>query len=220
MEGVGITYLSLYLVVPCDVDENCHINATCNWYGQELRHICTCQPGFRGDGYNCDPISDDSCAIVSDYSPIYDIPMTASLKPLQRPDICDVHADCVYEEHLGKSECQCQAGYTGNGFNCQLAAECQSAEHCGENAFCDDGVCRCQADFERDVSDRCVPAGRCGSVFCGSNAICKWDSAEGVQYCDCLDGYQGDALTGCTSKPLSCHVLNNCGIHATCEPTE
>nr|ACK77669.1 RE69505p [Drosophila melanogaster] len=187
-------------LIPCDVDENCHINATCNWYGQELRHICTCQPGFRGDGYNCDPISDDSCAI--------------------RPDICDVHADCVYEEHLGKSECQCQAGYTGNGFNCQLAAECQSAEHCGENAFCDDGVCRCQADFERDVSDRCVPAGRCGSVFCGSNAICKWDSAEGVQYCDCLDGYQGDALTGCTSKPLSCHVLNNCGIHATCEPTE
>ncbi|EDX06478.1 GD10735 [Drosophila simulans] len=187
-------------LIPCDVDENCHINATCNWYGQELRHICTCQPGFRGDGYNCDPISDDSCAI--------------------RPDICDVHADCVYEEQLGKSECHCQAGYAGNGFNCQLAAECQSAEHCGENAFCDDGVCRCQADFERDVSDRCVPAGRCGSVFCGSNAICKWDSAEGVQYCDCLEGYQGDALTGCTSKPLSCHVLNNCGIHAICEPTE
>ncbi|XP_002089929.3 nidogen [Drosophila yakuba] len=187
-------------LIPCDVDDNCHSNATCNWYTQELRHVCTCQPGFRGDGYNCDPISDDSCAI--------------------RPDICDVHANCVYQEQLGKSECQCQAGYAGDGFRCQLAAECQSAEHCGENAFCDDGVCRCQADFERDVSDRCVPAGRCGSVFCGSNAICKWDSVQGVQYCDCLEGYQGDALIGCTSKPLSCHILNNCGIHATCEPTE
>ncbi|XP_017069043.1 nidogen [Drosophila eugracilis] len=187
-------------LIPCDVDENCHINATCNWFGHELRHICTCQPGFRGDGYNCEPISDESCAI--------------------RPEICDVHADCIFNEPLGRSECQCLAGYEGDGFRCQLADECQSAEQCGDNAICDDGVCRCKPDFERDVSDHCVPVGRCGSVFCGLNAICKLDSVQGVPFCDCVEGYQGDAITGCTSKPLSCHVLNNCGIHATCEPTE
>ncbi|KAH8309564.1 hypothetical protein KR059_011830 [Drosophila kikkawai] len=186
-------------LIPCDVDANCHINATCVWYDQELRHICTCKTGFRGDGYNCELI-DDSCAI--------------------KPDICDVHASCQYNEQLGKSECQCVRGYEGDGFRCQLAPECQAAEHCGENAFCDDGVCQCQQDYERDISDRCVPAGRCGNVFCGSNAICKWDSVQSLQFCDCLEGYQGDALQGCTSKPLSCHVSNNCGIHATCEPTE
>ncbi|XP_017054240.1 nidogen [Drosophila ficusphila] len=185
-------------LIPCDVDENCHINATCNWYEQELRHICTCKPGFRGDGYSCESTSDDSCDVV---------------------DICDVHASCVFVDGV-KPECQCQQGYTGDGFRCQLAAECQSNEDCGKNSLCHEGVCRCQADFERDINDRCVPAGQCGTVFCGPNAFCRWDSVQSVQFCDCLEGYQGDALKGCTSKPLSCHVLNNCGIHATCEPTE
>ncbi|XP_017118518.1 nidogen [Drosophila elegans] len=199
-DGQRCSFAQDFDLIPCDVDENCHINATCNWNNHELRHGCTCLPGFRGDGYTCEPTSEDSCDII--------------------PDMCDVNAACVYNDQMGKSECQCQAGYAGDGFRCQLADECQAAEQCGENAFCDDGVCRCQADFERDVSDHCVPVGRCGSVFCGSHAICKWDPVQSTQFCDCLEGYQGDALTGCTSKPLSCHVVNNCGIHATCEPTE
>ncbi|TDG47937.1 hypothetical protein AWZ03_005718 [Drosophila navojoa] len=186
-------------LLPCDVDSNCHVNARCVWWEQQLRHICTCNAGYSGDGYNCDPI-EDSCAI--------------------RPGICDAHANCDYNEQLGKSECVCQRGYQGDGHNCQLAPECQAAEECGENAYCDGGVCQCNAGYERDVSDRCVPAGRCGSVYCGSNAICKWDTALSVQYCDCIDGYQGDALTGCVSIPIPCNVRNNCGIHATCEPTE
>ncbi|XP_068146256.1 nidogen [Drosophila tropicalis] len=186
-------------LVPCDVDANCHINASCNWFEHELRHICTCISGFSGDGYNCEPI-DDSCAI--------------------KPEICDAHATCSYSEELGKSECICQRGYHGDGYRCQLSPECQSSEHCGENAYCDDGVCQCNENFERDVSDTCVQAGRCGNDFCGSNAICKWDSLRDTQYCDCLDGYQYDVVSGCTSKPTYCNVRNNCGIHATCEPTE
>ncbi|KAH8272873.1 hypothetical protein KR018_006184 [Drosophila ironensis] len=198
-ENINKVLIRFLKIVPCDVDANCHINATCNWYEHELRHICACLSGFSGDGYNCEPI-DDSCAI--------------------RPEICDAHAICEYNEQLGKSECQCQRGYEGDGFRCQLAAECQTDEDCGENAFCDGGVCQCQQEFERDVSDRCVPAGRCGTVFCGSNAICKWDAVQSVQFCDCLEGYQGDALIGCVSKPTPCNVRNTCGIHATCEPTE
>ncbi|KAH8299746.1 hypothetical protein KR044_005465 [Drosophila immigrans] len=186
-------------LIPCDVDSNCHINAKCSWYEHEMRHICTCNEGFSGDGYSCEPI-EDSCAI--------------------KPDICDSHATCNFNEQLGKSECVCQRGYTGDGYGCQLAPECQAAEHCGENAFCDGGVCQCQDGFERDPSDRCAPAGRCGSVFCGSNAICKRDPQQDVQYCDCIEGYQGDAQAGCVSTPTPCNVRNNCGIHATCEPTE
>ncbi|XP_030387552.1 nidogen-1 [Scaptodrosophila lebanonensis] len=186
-------------LVPCDVDANCHINATCAWYEQELRHICTCNPGLSGDGYNCDPI-DDSCAM--------------------RPDICDPHASCQYQEQLDKSECVCERGYRGDGFHCQLEPECQWSADCGDSAFCDNGVCQCNEGLERDANDLCVQSGRCGAVFCGSNAICKWDASQGVQYCACLDGYEGDALEGCTSKPEPCNVRNTCGIHATCEPTE
>ncbi|KAH8401667.1 hypothetical protein KR009_007215 [Drosophila setifemur] len=186
-------------LIPCDVDSTCHINATCEWYEHELRHICTCIAGFSGDGYNCEPI-DDSCAI--------------------KLDICDIHATCQYNEQLGKSECVCERGYEGDGFRCRLAPECDTNEHCGENAFCDNGVCQCQQDFERDVSDNCRPAGLCGSVYCGSNAICKLDPVQNEQLCDCLEGYEGDPINGCVSKPTPCNVRNTCGIHATCEPTE
>ncbi|ALC40596.1 Ndg [Drosophila busckii] len=186
-------------LVPCDVDANCHINARCSWFEHKLRHICNCNPGYSGDGYSCELI-EDSCAI--------------------KPDICDAHATCDFNDALGKSECVCARGYTGDGYRCQLAPECESAEQCGEQAFCDAGVCLCQEGYERDLSDRCVPAGRCGAVYCGSNAMCKWDAEQAVQYCQCIDGYQGDALAGCVSRPTPCNVRNNCGIHAACEPTE
>lgn len=57
-------------LIPCDVDAQCHINAKCSWYEQELRHICICNHGFSGDGYNCDLEEEDSCAIVSTKSSI------------------------------------------------------------------------------------------------------------------------------------------------------
>ncbi|XP_037942070.1 nidogen-like [Teleopsis dalmanni] len=186
-------------LVPCDVDSNCHANATCEWYEHELRHVCTCNPGFNGDGYRCD-ILDDSCAT--------------------NHDLCDPHAVCNYNEDIERSECQCQRGYEGDGFRCQLAPECAEDFDCGQNSYCDGGVCQCTTGFERDISDFCVPAGRCGSVFCGANAICKWDAVKSIQYCDCMEGYEGDALQGCKSIPIPCNVRNNCGVHATCVPTE
>lgn len=51
-------------LVPCDVEFNCHPNATCDWDAINLRHKCTCAAGFYGDGYNCEHL-DDSCATVS-----------------------------------------------------------------------------------------------------------------------------------------------------------
>ncbi|XP_067632308.1 nidogen [Eurosta solidaginis] len=182
-------------LIPCDVDANCHVNATCEWYENEMRHACTCNTGFQGDGYHCEPI-DTTC--------------------VYNPDICDAHAYCDYNQ----SRCTCESGYEGDGYRCQLAPDCRENSTCGPNAFCDGGICQCLAGYERDGSDKCVQAGRCGPVFCGANAICKWDSVQGVQYCDCYEGYEGDALEGCRSVPPPCNVRNNCGVYATCEPTD
>lgn len=146
--------------------------------------------------------------------------MSSFIPFLQKPRICDSHADCKYNEAIGKSECVCNRGYEGDGFRCQLAPECQEDVHCGQNAVCDNGVCQCIQGYERDNGDVCVPAGRCGSVFCGVNAVCKLDAVKSVQYCDCMEGYEGNALEGCRSIPAQCNVRNNCGVHATCEPTE
>ncbi|XP_023302735.2 nidogen [Lucilia cuprina] len=185
--------------VPCDVEYNCHPNASCEWFEVELRHICTCKSGYYGDGYNC-AIIDESCAV--------------------KPEICDPQAECLYNEVLGHSECKCKRGYEGDGYRCTLAPECLEDLDCGQNAFCDRDVCQCQAGFERDMSDLCVVPGSCGSVVCGANALCKYDQHQDVKYCDCMDGYEGDALVGCKSKPIPCNVQFNCGVHASCEPTD
>lgn len=68
-------------------------------------------------------------------------------------NICDVHANCLYDETVGKSICKCDKGYDGDGKFCQVAAECQQSEDCGQNTFCDAGVCVCQVGFERDTGD-------------------------------------------------------------------
>lgn len=39
--------------MPCDVENNCHQNAHCEWVESELRNKCVCKPGFDGDGYAC-----------------------------------------------------------------------------------------------------------------------------------------------------------------------
>lgn len=138
----------------------------------------------------------------------------------QKPEICDPQAECNYNDALGRSVCQCKRGYEGDGFRCALTPECLEDLDCGSNAFCDHDVCQCLEGYERDMSDMCVLAGSCGAVFCGANAICKYDQEQGVKYCDCMDGYEGDAAVGCKSKPVPCNVQYNCGVHASCEPTE
>lgn len=70
------------------------------------------------------------------------------------------------------------------------------------------------------MDDICVLAGSCGLVICGINAVCKYDRSQGVKYCDCMQGYEGDALIGCKSKPIPCNIQFNCGVHANCEPTK
>ena len=48
---------SFYLFFLTDVDEcktylnKCHVNATCN--NTNGSHVCTCKPGYTGDGRNC-----------------------------------------------------------------------------------------------------------------------------------------------------------------------
>ena len=51
--------------MPCDVDFNCHLNATCDWSENDLRYICACDRGFEGDGYVCDKIETTCTTVIS-----------------------------------------------------------------------------------------------------------------------------------------------------------
>lgn len=59
-------FIKNIVVVPCDVESNCHPNASCKLVAHEIRHACVCNPGFEGNGYECLEISNDtSCLLVS-----------------------------------------------------------------------------------------------------------------------------------------------------------
>lgn len=68
-------------------------------------------------------------------------------------DICDVHADCVFNATIRRSSCVCQEGYDGTGRSCHLIAECKSSADCGYHSVCSQGVCDCDKGYERDNSD-------------------------------------------------------------------
>lgn len=67
--------------------------------------------------------------------------------------ICDVNAQCLYDELIGKSVCKCNKRYKGDGETCQLTPECASDEECTGNSNCSDNVCICNEGYERDIYD-------------------------------------------------------------------
>ena len=60
-----------------DIDEcktfpgKCHVNATCN--NTHGSHVCTCKPGYTGDGRNCTGTVNNlrSLQIIFDYNDIF-----------------------------------------------------------------------------------------------------------------------------------------------------
>ncbi|KAL7032364.1 hypothetical protein ACKWTF_007298 [Chironomus riparius] len=183
--------------VSCDVVNNCHPYANCEFDQNMQRYQCVCAPGYDGNGIDCTEV-EANCA---------------------QEDICDIHADCVYNVTLRKSACLCQEGYEGDGRTCNLAAECRTSAECTDvNSFCNQGVCECAAGYERDNSDLCVPAGSCNGAYCAENAYCRFDDRARVHFCYCPDGFVGDGVTECKSVPPTCNVRNNCGLYASCVP--
>jgi nidogen (entactin) len=121
----------MFFLVSCDVINNCHPFANCEFDQNVYRYQCVCAPGYDGNGIDCIEI-EANCA---------------------HEDICDVHADCIYNGTLRKNLCLCHAGYDGNGKSCQLAAECSTSADCGYHSVCVEGICECSSGFERDTSD-------------------------------------------------------------------
>ena len=82
-------------------DHLCSVEATCaNTFGS---YNCTCNEGWRGDGFNCTDI--DECL---------------------EEDPCDMNGWC--NNTLGSFECYCNEGYYGDGFACADSDECGFAD--------------------------------------------------------------------------------------------
>ena len=165
----------------------CSMNGYCtNTIGG---YNCTCDDGYRGDGFNCTNI--DECA--------------------EELDECSEFADCIDTD--GGYNCTCWLGYDGDGFNCTEVDECTATiealraaapdhlvgtiHYCHDDAFCtntDGGYnCTCNDGYEGDGFN-CTDVDECleGIDNCDVNAWCN--NTIGAFECYCNDGWFGDGI--------------------------
>ncbi|KAM6216453.1 stabilin-2 [Rhynchocyon petersi] len=122
---------------PC-LENICHPHARCTYLGPN-RHSCTCEEGYQGDGQICLPI--DPCQVnfgnCTTQSTVckYDGPGQSHCECKEHyqnyvpgvgcsmTDICESKNPCHKKANCttiapGKTECNCQKGYVGDGLTC------------------------------------------------------------------------------------------------------
>merc|ERR1719267_423065 len=213
-------------------DNDCHRFANCK--DTTGSYICTCNEGFTGNGYS-------SCLDISDCYSQCQHGFCTDLGVDHFRCNCDdgwMNLNCDYDinecttythecaRHAlckntpGAYTCQCNLGYTGDGY--AQGAGCKDVDDCASNpcAFgtCEDNgaasyTCTCQEGFTDFNCDFDINECTSKTHDCHVDARCV--NVPGDWFCRCLSGWEGDGLT--------CTDLDDCDpdpcdpIHGTCE---
>ena len=161
----------------CDCDSTeCSDNASCE--DDDSGAICTCNPGYSGDGEVCADI--DECGAPG--SP------------------CGPNSACINTP--GTFECECLDGFSdAAGGDCADIDECaDGTAGCDVLATCANTVgsftCTCDEGYEGD-GFTCSNLNECLEAPCDANATCA--DSDGSFSCTCNEGYSGDGFT-CTPE--------------------
>ena len=141
------------------------------------------------------------------------------------PDECydgthDCGSNSVCVNTCESFTCECADGYSGDGYQCCDANQCEVDNGgCGEFADCieqcNGNTCACKEGYKLEY-DECVPEcdeNQCEKNPCDDNATCV-DKCEGYS-CECNSGYSGDGYNCCDAD--QCATDNGgCGEYATC----
>ncbi|CAH3168531.1 unnamed protein product, partial [Pocillopora meandrina] len=161
-----------------DIDEcalnshKCSENANCT--NTEGSYICSCNPGFSGNGLECEGIN------------LPKLPATVAVD----------YAAC--ESSGGSFKCVCKPGFSGDGQNCTDIDECfENTHNCSKgNATCTNTegsfTCSCNPGFTGDGYN-CTDIDECykSTHNCSKrNATCA--NTAGSFICSCKPGFTGD----------------------------
>ncbi|KAG8240898.1 cell-matrix adhesion [Homalodisca vitripennis] len=134
---------------------------------------------------------------------------------------CHPQAQCVFVEAQEAYECQCNAGFEGDGLQCSQIESCNIINNCHAQAQCiyvgarDAYECQCNAGFEGDgfncfeIEMSCLD-----SDICHLYAECVVEEGSEKGICICDEGYQGDGMT-CYRTDM-CTEDIECGDNAAC----
>jgi hypothetical protein len=143
----------------------------------------------------------------------------------QGTDACHEWASCF--NNPGGYDCECWAGYFGDGFSCSDIDECaEGTDNCGSYATCSNTVgsftCSCMAGYEYSDSDNgfwnCADINEClDASACPSYSDCY--NTDGAYECICWDGYEFDGSI-CVDIDECALGLDECSSYADCMNTE
>nr|CAB3245030.1 fibrillin-1-like [Phallusia mammillata] len=179
----------------------CHVHATCTRYLSTI--VCTCLPGFEGDGR--------SCAEINECMPPYE-------------HDCHEYADCI-NVPFGSFSCQCRVGFIGDGRECTDIDECSSssANNCHADAICDNTIgsftCTCRPGYGGD-GITCISSSPCADqgIFCGTGAQCNANFG-GLPFCVCDSGYFLTETLSCSDIDECFAGIHGCTLYSTCSNT-
>ncbi|VDH93394.1 protocadherin Fat 4 [Mytilus galloprovincialis] len=120
---------------------------------------------------------------------------------------CDENARCV-KLNATYHMCNCEHGFTGNGYSCLNIDDCAGEDTCQNGATCVDGIdtfsCICQKEFNGLRCEKSLqPENPCTKNPCKNNAACL--SEDGKSYvCNCAPGWTGgtcsDSIDDCQNS--------------------
>lgn len=153
--------------------------------------VCSCSPGFVGDGLSCSDV--DECATNNGG--------------------CSSDASCT--NMPGSRSCSCNQGFSGDGLTCADINECPVGNGgCDPGAVCTNTpgsrTCVCNQGFSGDGL-ACLDINECATDNggCSTNATCA--NTPGSRTCTCATGYSGDGFT--------CSDINEClTSNGGCDP--
>ena len=176
---------------------------------------CTCNTGYEGNGTQCEDLNEcvlaDLVCTNSTYNVSANVTTNGSWTMMLEEmfsrtcrDVpvhdCDINATCT--NGPGSFTCSCNAGYIGNGTDCEDLNECDDNTTCPTNAFCYNTVgsfyCECDRGYTGSDVYNCTacPAGKYKNVTGSSNCTdCPQDTYSSVPAVQ--------TLSGCLRCPLN-----------------